>query len=61
MKLIKKYELRTYRHSELSPGVWFILPFILIQRDAGIRPKEFSPLMLFVGWWKWQIRIDLNL
>lgn len=61
MKLVRRYEFKTYKHSELSPGVWFILPWILIQRDSGTRPREFNPLMLFVGWWKWQFRADLNL
>lgn len=56
-------EFTRYRHGELSPMVLNILPMIMLQRDpkGGIAAKRPPPhLMLFLAWWCWQLRIDLN-
>jgi len=64
MKLIDNYEFKTYALGKQSPGCWFVFPWILFQRDPlnwPGTPEGPKKLMLFAGWWKWQVRIDLNM
>ena len=62
-KLILGTKLTTYKHGEMSPMVLNLLPMVMLQRDpkGGVEAQRPPPnLLLFLAWWCWELRIDIN-
>ena len=53
--------IKRYRHSEISPMAFYILPSILLHRDPKAQNRQRPPLMIFISVFVWELRIELRL